>query len=120
MLIYLESLQRSLINSFFLLPSLSRSKSPGSSSTSPTPTPVSCFARKLSYLSYFSFTSACPLYPCPRLCFAPFPGQNPLVTWSHASLLHLSGSYELTVRPPPEPHIPYLFKAYYKFLLLVL
>jgi hypothetical protein len=40
--------------------------------------------------------------------------------WSHASLLHLPGSYELTVRPPPEPHIPYLFKAYYKFLLLIL
>jgi hypothetical protein len=40
--------------------------------------------------------------------------------WSHASLLHLPGLYELTVRPPPEPHIPYLLKAYYKFLLLIL
>ena len=40
--------------------------------------------------------------------------------WSHASLLHLPGSYELTVRPTPEPHIPYLLKAYYKFLLLIL
>ena len=38
--------------------------------------------------------------------------------WSHASLLHLPGLYELTVRPPPEAHIPYLLKAYYKFLLL--
>jgi hypothetical protein len=37
--------------------------------------------------------------------------------WSHASLLHLPGSYELTVR---ELHIPYLLKAYYKFLLLIL
>ena len=27
--------------------------------------------------------------------------------WSHASLLHLPGSYELTVRPPPESYIPY-------------
>ncbi|MFN9940548.1 MAG: hypothetical protein ACK56I_13835, partial [bacterium] len=33
--------------------------------------------------------------------------------WSHASLLHLPGLLELTVRPPPEPHIPYLLKAYY-------
>ena len=40
--------------------------------------------------------------------------------WSHASLLHLPGLLELTVRPPPEPHIPYLLKAYYKFLLLIL
>jgi hypothetical protein len=40
--------------------------------------------------------------------------------WSHASLLHLPGLYELTVRPPPEAHIPYLLKAYYKFLLLIL
>ena len=40
--------------------------------------------------------------------------------WSHASLLHLPGLYELTVRPPPEPLIPYLLKAYYKFLLLIL
>ena len=40
--------------------------------------------------------------------------------WSHASLLHLPGSYELTLRPPLEPHIPYLLKAYYKFLLLIL
>ncbi len=27
-----------------------------------------------SYSFLFSFTSGCPLYPCPRLCFAPFPG----------------------------------------------
>ncbi len=40
--------------------------------------------------------------------------------WSHASLLHLPGLYEVTVRPPPELHIPYLLKAYYKFLLLIL
>jgi hypothetical protein len=40
--------------------------------------------------------------------------------WSHASLLHLPGLSELTVRPPPEPHIPYLLRAYYKFLLLIL
>ncbi len=40
--------------------------------------------------------------------------------WSHASLLHLPGLSELTVRPPPESHIPYLFKAYYKFLFLIL
>ena len=40
--------------------------------------------------------------------------------WSHASLLHLPGLLELTVRPPPEAHIPYFLKAYYKFLLLIL
>jgi hypothetical protein len=40
--------------------------------------------------------------------------------WSHASLLHLPGLLELTVRPPPEAHIPYLLRAYYKFLLLIL
>ncbi|MFN9899407.1 MAG: hypothetical protein ACK55Z_11585, partial [bacterium] len=40
--------------------------------------------------------------------------------WSHASLLHLPGLSELTVRPPPESHIPYLLKAYYKFPFLIL
>jgi len=40
--------------------------------------------------------------------------------WSHASLLHLPGLLELTVRPPTEPHLLYFLKAYYKFLFLIL
>jgi hypothetical protein len=35
-------------------------------------------------------------------------------------LLHLPGLLELTVRPPTEPHLSYLLKAYYKFLFLIL
>ncbi len=37
---------------------------------------LSCF----SYSHSCSPSSAWPLCHCPRLCFAPFPGQNPLVT----------------------------------------
>ena len=72
--IYLGSWQKAWSTPSSLAPLLPRSKSPPHSFS------ASRFSWKLSFSACFSFTSGCPLYPCPRLCFAPFPGQNPLVT----------------------------------------
>ncbi len=71
---------------------------------------ASRFSGKLSYSAYFSFTSGCPLYPCPRLCFAPFPWAKP------AGHMHPCCICLARMNWPFDPHLRPTFHTYLRLI----